>query len=55
MCDSVKLEYRSGEVSTGVFGYSCVSGRARVCSGARVYRFSRVGGSAVVGWSCAVA
>lgn len=46
--DSVKLEYRSGEVSTGVFGYSCVSGRARVCNGARVYRFSRVGGSAVV-------
>ena len=46
--DSVKLEYRSGEVATGVFGYSCVSGRARVCNGARVYRFSRVGGSAVV-------
>ena len=46
--DSVKLEYRSGEVSTGVFEYSCVSGRARVCNGARVYRFSRVGGSAVV-------
>lgn len=48
VCDSVKLVYRSGEVSTGVFGYSCVSGRARVCNGARVYRFSRVGGSAVV-------
>lgn len=46
--DIVKLVYRSGEVSTGVFGYSCVSGRARVCNGARVYRFSRVGGSAVV-------
>lgn len=32
----------------GCFGYSCVSGWARVCNGARVYRFSRVGGSAVV-------
>lgn len=46
--DGMKFDYRSGEVATRVFGYSCVSGRARVCNGARVYRFSRVSGSAVV-------
>ena len=44
----VELGHPSSSVSTMVFGYSRVAGRARVSGGAKVCRFGQVFGSAVV-------